>query len=264
MSVKNPLLTLGGCRIATRCVLLSLLGAFVSACAGTAGPSQAINDPDEAHNRQIHEFNKGVDRAILRPASRAYSVLPDPVERGVSNVAGNLDLPGDVVNSLLQGRPVAALENTARFAVNTTIGIGGLFDPARAMGLDGRQTDFGETLHVWGVSEGVYGEVPFLGPKTERDLVGSVVDVAMNPVRMILPTPERTYATAIKAGSKLGDRARYSDTIDSVLYESADSYAQTRLTHLQNRRFALGQNGGADDAFIDPYAADPYEDFDAR
>ena len=263
MNVMNRQTSIGG-RIVPRCALLSCLAAFVSGCAGAADPGVGINDPNEAQNRQIHEFNKAVDRSVLRPASRVYSVLPDPVERGVSNVASNLDLPGDVVNGLLQGRPVAAIQNTARFVVNTTVGIAGLFDPASAIGLNARPTDFGETLHVWGASEGTYGEVPFLGPKTERDLAGTVVDVALNPLRLILPAPERRIALGAKAGATLGDRARYTETLDGVLYESADSYAQTRLLYLQNRRHALGQTGAAGDGFIDPYAADPFEDYDAK
>lgn len=246
--------TLSGPRIAARCAVLACLVALVSACAGTAGPAQGINDPNEAKNREVHEFNKSVDRGIIRPASKVYAVLPDPVERGVSNVAANLDVPGDVVNSLLQGRAGAAVGNTARFVVNTTVGLGGIFDPAGALGIKGRTTDFGETLHVWGAAEGIYGEVPLLGPTTGRDLAGKVVDLALNPVRLILPEPEIYYATGAEAGSKLGDRARYSGSVDSVLYDSADSYAQTRQIYLQTRRSALGQTEGADEGFIDPYS----------
>ena len=112
------------------------------------------------------------------------------MERGIANFAANLDAPGDVLNSLLQGRPAPAAQNTLRFAVNTIFGIGGLFDTATALGLPADPTDFGETLHVWGVGEGNYTEVPFLGPKTERDLVGTVVDIAANPVSLLLPSPE--------------------------------------------------------------------------
>ncbi|WP_096787124.1 VacJ family lipoprotein [Rhodobacter sp. CZR27] len=253
-----------GHRIMARCALLAVLVASVSACAGTAGPTQAINDPDEADNRKIHEFNKSFDRNFVRPLSQGYSRLPDPVERGIDNVAENFDLPKEALNSLLQGRPVAALENTARFAVNSTVGLLGIFDPAGEMGLEGHETDFGETLYVWGAEEGVYGEVPFFGPRTERDVVGEVVDIAMNPLRLIVPSAFGPFGTAAEGASILGERAQYSDTIDSVLYESADSYAQSRLLYLQNRRFELGQTGGADDVYIDPYATDPYEDFDAQ
>lgn len=264
MSVKNRKPRPCGPRIATRFALLAVLGAFVSACAGPAEPTQAINDPDEADNRQIHELNKSFDRTVVRPLSRSYATLPDPVERGIDNVADNFDLPGAALNSLLQGRPGAAVENVARFAVNSTIGLAGIFDPASSMGIEEHETDFGETLYVWGAEEGVYGEVPFFGPRTERDLVGEVVDIALNPLRLIVPSPIGPFGTLAEGASMLGERAQYSDTIDSVLYDSADSYAQTRLLYLQNRRFELGQTGGADDVYIDPYATDPYEDFDAQ
>ena len=240
---------------------LAMLALLLGAC-GPAPVTQGINDPDEARNREIHDFNRGVDRALLRPTANTYStILPEPIERGVSNFAQNLDAPGDVVNNVLQGRPGPALENTLRFAINSTIGIGGLFDPATALGVAGDPTDFGETLHVWGAPEGQYAEVPFMGPTTDRDLVGTIVDVALNPVRLVLPTPESYYATGAKVASRLGDRARYSETFDSVLYDSADSYAQTRLLYLQNRRFELGQGaGGADATFEDPYADQNFED----
>jgi len=239
--------------------------ALVSACGPAVVPS-GINDPNEAQNREIHAFNRSVDKALLRPTANTYSsVLPEPVERGVANFASNLDAPGDVVNNLLQARIGKAAENTLRFAINSTLGIGGLFDPATALGVAGDPTDFGETLHVWGVPEGTYAEVPFMGPTTDRDLVGVIVDVALNPVRLALPSPESHYATGAKVASRLSDRARYGDTVDSILYESADSYAQARLLYLQNRRFQLGQSGsgaraGDSAGFEDPYAdfEDPY------
>ncbi len=255
MSPENPLVSARHRRIILITVCFGLLGA----CAQKQAPS-GITDPMEAQNRQIHAFNLAVDKAILRPASGAYdSVLPRPVEDGIENFADNLDGPSDVVNSILQGRPKNAVENTLRFVLNTTVGIGGLFDPATALGIEGKSTDFGETLHVWGASEGNYVEFPLVGPTTERDLVGTLVDVAINPLRYVLPPREGNIATAAKVASKVGDRARYSDTLDSILYESADSYAQARLLYLQNRRFELGQTSGAqnDEAFLDPYE-DPY------
>lgn len=237
------------------------LALLASACGPAAVPS-GITDPNEAHNREVHAFNRGVDRALLRPTANTYSnILPEPIEDGVSNFAQNLDAPGDVVNNVLQLRLGKAAENTLRFAINSTLGIGGLFDPATAMGVAGDPTDFGETLHVWGAPEGEYAEVPFIGPTTGRDTVGLIVDVALNPVRLALPNPESYYATGAKVASGLSNRARYGDTVDSILYESADSYAQTRLLYLQNRRFELGQTSGdAATGFEDPYAdfEDPY------
>lgn len=251
--------------IAARPVRMAFSLGFLAMAVMSCGPApiaSGINDPDEAKNREIHAFNRSVDKALLRPTANTYSsILPEPVERGVSNFATNLDAPGDVLNNLMQARLGKAAENTLRFAINSTIGIGGLLDPATAMGINGKPTDFGETLHVWGVAEGTYAEVPFVGPTTDRDFVGIIVDVALNPVRLALPDPESYYATGAKVASRLSDRARYGDMVDSVLYESADSYAQARLLYLQNRRFQLG--GGAVDAeagFEDPYAdfEDPY------
>jgi phospholipid-binding lipoprotein MlaA len=236
---------------------MTLAAVLAQAACGPAPAPTGINDPNEAANREVHEVNKAIDRALVGPASNAYgSVIPDPLRQGVQNFAGNLDLPNDVANGFLQGRPGPALENTLRFVVNTTIGIGGLFDPARAMGINGKPTDFGETLHVWGFAEGAYGELPFIGPSTTRDTVGKAVDVALNPLRLVLPTREANAATAAAVASRLGDRFKFDNTVDSILYDSADSYAQTRLLYLQNRRFELGQGTGdstGEEDFFDPY-----------
>lgn len=243
---------------ATKTAGMVLFSLFLTACTAPA-PTDAINDPDEAHNRDIHEFNRGLDKVLFRPASTAYgTIVPMPVQQGVSNFAKNLDLPADVINNVLQARPGNALHNTARFVVNTVVGIGGLFDPAKSIGLAGKKTDFGETLHVWGAGEGTYVEFPAYGPSTERDAIGLIVDFFGNPVSYILPSPERYVGTAAGVGSILSDRNRYSATIDSILYESADSYAQARLLYLQHRRFELGQTAKTnDEAFLDPYE-DPY------
>lgn len=256
--LKTPLLLLR----ALRPVLLLGGVALLAACAGAPGPD-GMNDPYEPTNRKVHEFNRSVDRALLRPVANGYgSVLPQPVQRAVGNVADTLDVPGDIVNNLLQGRIDHVAENTLRLGVNLTAGLLGTIDVATAMGLPDRSTDFGETLHVWGVGEGVYVERPFLGPSTARDATGGLVDLALNPVRLALPQREAVAANSIGLLSLLGDRDQFSDTVDSILYDSADSYAQSRLLYLQNRRFELGQDAApgaaaADDGFIDPYE-DPY------
>lgn len=257
MIVTIPLLSYAPVKICWRRALLAtVVVSTLSGCAPDAAP-QGFKDPNEAANREVHDFNRGVDRVLLRPTSGAYgSVLPEPVKRGVANFASNLDAPGDVANNVLQGRLGNAGQNTLRFAVNTVLGIGGLFDPATAMGIAAKPTDFGETLHRWGAPEGNYVELPLVGPSTERDFIGLIVDVALNPVRLALSQPEAGYATLAKVASSLGVRDRYSETVDSILYDSADSYAQARLLYLQNRRFELGQTAG-DNTFVDPYE-DPY------
>lgn len=235
--------------------LCGIVALALTGCAAPA-PTTAPNDPFEDGNRAIHAFNKGLDRVVARPASKAYvTILPQPVKTGVANFATNLDLPGNVLNGVMQGNAEGATRNTFRFLINSTLGVAGLFDPAKSFGLDQQKTDFGQTLHVWGAGEGPYLELPVLGPRTTRDALGDAVDFVTNPVGKVLPTPESYYAKAAKVGSKLGDRGRYSETIDSILYDSADSYAQARLLYLQNRRFELGQQAaGGEDDFIDPYA----------
>lgn len=224
-----------------------------------AAPPVSDTDPYEAANRRVHAFNQALDRSLIRPASRAVDpVAKSPVGTAIDNVAGNLSMPSVILNKVLQGKAEDAVHNTWRFALNTTLGIGGLFDPAGAMGLTERDADFGGTLHTWGAGEGGFVMLPVLGPSTERDALGMVVDAVTDPVGHMLPKREARWATGIKATSKLVDRSRFGDTVDSILHESADSYAQMRLLYLQNRRFELGQEV-ADDAFIDPYA-DPYGD----
>jgi phospholipid-binding lipoprotein MlaA len=206
----------------------------------------------EQQNRAVHRANVGLDRVIARPVSQAYgAVLPLPVRTGVSNFADNLGTPGLVLNNLMQARIEAATSNAFRFILNTTFGLGGMLDFASAAGIPKDPTDFGETLYVWGVPEGTYTELPVLGPSTSRHVVGRVVDFAINPLNAVTATPESGIITGTRVGARIGDRYRYSDLVDSVLYESADSYAQAKLLYLQNRRFAL--SGAAQVQEFDPY-----------
>ncbi|WP_322867797.1 VacJ family lipoprotein [Aquicoccus sp. G2-2] len=240
----------------------------LAACS-TPGPGQApdgIFDPYEQTNRSNHELNLALDKALIRPTGKGVSsFLPDPIEDSVGYFASNLSLPSTIVNNLLQGDLGGALKNTLRFAVNTTVGFGGLADPAGEFGIYEKKADFGQTLAVWGVPEGAYVELPVLGPSTERDAAGKVVDLFTNPLSYVLDSPEKYVGTVAGLTSKLGDRGRYSETIDSILYESADSYAQARAIYLQNRRYELGEDDGS--AYVDPYDdpyGDPYADPDAQ
>ncbi len=231
------------------------LALLLAGCAQAPAP-QGINDPLEPLNRTTHSLNKALDRAIVSPAADGYGALvPQRLRTGISNVADTLDLPGDVVNHLLQGRVDHAVTNTLRFGMNLTFGLGGTIDFSTAIGLPREDTDFGQTLHVWGVGEGPYFEIPGLGPSTVRDTVGTAVDIVLNPVGNWVSSKDEIGVTAAKLLSRLNDRTRYSSTVDSILYESEDSYAQARLLYLQNRRFELGQTAGdaPDDDFIDPY-----------
>lgn len=212
-------------------------------------PGAEIHDPYEVTNRAWFENNLALDNAVLGETAAPSESAP---RRLVRNFGANLSIPGSVINNLLQFRPDRAIENTLRFAINSTVGIGGLFDPAGRIGLHGRQSDFGETLYVWGVNEGAYVVLPFFGPSTERDAAGMVVDAALDPFRYVLPGREHTATVAARLAARVAERAEYGDLIDANVMQSTDPYAQGRLLFLQARRYYLGEEH--EDAFIDPYA----------
>lgn len=230
----------------------------------------AINDPYEAQNRRVHAFNKALaarlsgpsDEAEEAPAAAAAPGEPIGPGQMLINAGRNLSLPGKAVNGLLQGRPGRAAQNLGRFAINSTVGLGGLFDPAAdSFGVTERDTDFGETLAVWGAPEGAYLELPLIGPSTQRDAAGRVVDLLIDPVNHVLSGRELAAAWGLWIASKAGDRARLAGSVDGVLQQSADSYAQVRLIWLMNRRHELGEERDVFDPYEDePEVIDPYED----
>lgn len=226
-----------------------------------------VFDPYEAHNRKVHESSKRFDTKILRPVALAYAkTVPEPAQILVGNFADNLSVPGAVVSQVLQVDLQGALRNTIRFGLNSTLGFGGIFDVAADFGIEEDDSDFGETLAVWGVPEGAYLELPILGPSTERDAVGVAVDLVLDPLNAI-PRPESYYLKGARIAARVGKRGRFAANVDSILYDSADSYAQARLLYLQKRRFELEQvDKGGDGGEIDPYAElyddeiDPYSE----
>ncbi|MEM9031100.1 MAG: VacJ family lipoprotein [Pseudomonadota bacterium] len=236
------------------------LVALLAACSVPEEPVE-IHDPYEKTNRRIHGFNKGLDSAILRPTSRVYGiVLPQPVRQGVSNFANYIDTPRFILNDIAQGNIDDAGHNFARFVLNTVFGFG-VLDVASSAGVESRRTGFGETLYVWGAREGAYVELPVLGPSNERDAVGQVVDFISNPISGTIDASQEWVPPTANVMDRVGQRYEFGSTIDSLLYESADSYAQTRNLYLQNRRFELGQaDDFAFDPYEDPFFEDPYEE----
>lgn len=264
-----PLHTLIASRLFRTPILLAALALGLSACTTSQDPalrSDGFNDPYEEQNRAIHAFNKSLDKNIVRPVSRGYAVVPYELRDRVNDFSENLQMPGVAINSLLQGDVRGVGLATTRFVVNTTIGFVGFVDAASEFNIPEHTTDFGETLAVWGVGEGAYIEIPLWGPSTQRDAVGLLTDFFTNPLTFftINTSPEQFVPPTARAGAWLNDRDKLSNSIDSVLYESADSYAQARSIYLQNRRFELGQAGaGAEDTYVDPYGdTDPFGDID--
>lgn len=234
-------------------LLCVALVALLAGCAAGGAPEE-ISDPYEANNRAIHKFNRTLDSALLRPASTKYArSAPGPLREGVRNFSNNLSLPGQVVNHLLQFRIEEAGADTFRFLVNTTFGLAGVLDIATEAGIARKPTDFGETLYRWGAGEGAYLELPFLGPSTTRAAIGRVVDTVTDPMNFVLAGSDRVLATGSNLLTRVDDRYEVRNLVDPILYESADSYAQTRLLYLQNRRFQLSGETAPDEF-------DPYED----
>lgn len=237
-----------------------ILALALSGCASLTPVDRiddGVNDPFEAQNRKVHAFNKGLDKTVVKPASSAYAaVAPAPVRAVVSNASRNLSLPATTVNSLLQGDLRGAGIASSRFLLNSTLGLAGLFDPASDLGIPPHETDFGQTLAVWGAPQGAYLELPFFGPSSERAAWGRLVDLVTNPLDYEFDASEKAIKSTAGALSALGSRAKFGSSIDSILYDSADSYAQTRLFYLESRKFQLGsvEPTNADDPYDDPYA----------
>ena len=142
-------------------------------------PSMYSYDPFERVNRRIYKFNAQFDEAIFLPVADTYRRLPSPIRTGVHNFFDNLSEPKSVVNFVLQLRPVFGLRSLGRFVINSTVGVGGLFDVAAHLRLKGYLTGFGATLSIWGMHPGPYLVIPILGPATLRDGVGMVADYAV-------------------------------------------------------------------------------------
>lgn len=236
-----------------RLTVFSILGVILFFLASGKALGGSDNDPLERINRKTHVFNKAIDKNFISPTSMVYSkILPDSLENSVSNFSGNLGLPGKIVNNVLQLDFSAAGKNTARFLINSTVGFLGIFDLASSMGIYNSNTDFGQTLYVWGFSEGFYIELPLFGASNARDGVGRFVDLLLlDPSGYVLKEPEITYRSIAGVGALLRTRQIYGDQIDAVLYESADSYAQNKLIYLQSRRFQLKDD--TNDEYFDPY-----------
>jgi phospholipid-binding lipoprotein MlaA len=251
-------------RPAVRTLLLVALVMLASACVRkeAAGVPDGIVDPYETENRAVHQLNLGLDQYVVRPMSKGYAaVVPDPIEDSVGYFADNLALPGMTLDFLLQARFREAGIAVSRFLINSTVGFAGLANPAsEAFNIPEVDTDFGEVLFSWGMDEGAYLELPVLGPSTQRDAIGVIGNLLTNPLTFAIQNPFANVGIYAEGGRRLTDRARFSDTVDSILYDSADSYAQSRLIYLQNRRFELGDTGAQTDAdpYVDPYS-DPYE-----
>ena len=205
---------------------------FVSSCATVSAPDE--RDPWESFNRSIYSFNDGFDRAIARPVASAYqAVLPDFIETGISNFFSNLGDVVVIVNDVLQFKLVQAAQDFTRLLMNTTFGLLGFFDLASEMEVPKHDEDFGQTLATWGVGDGAYLILPFLGSSSVRDASGLVVDLSfLDPVTYIKDDEVRWSLIALRATDKRADLLSASRIVDK---SGIDPYLFIRTAYYQIR-----------------------------
>lgn len=232
-------------------LILSLMLLVLPSCA-TVEPGQEPNpDPWEAWNRPVSSFNYALDRAILRPLAIGYrTVMPQFGEDAVSRIFGNVGEVNSLVNNLLQGQPKQAGNSTGRFLVNSTLGVGGIFDVASLLGLEKQDPeDFGQTLGVWGVGPGPYFVIPFMGPSTLRDAPSLAVDALLDPVNYI---DEDVIRIPINGVDLIETRA---SLLENERLITGDIYIFIRDVYLQRREFLIKDGELEDDSddFLDDF-----------
>ena len=206
------------------------------------------NECFEDVSRAMFKFNHGLDKVLFKPIAKGYRALPVPVRKATGNVTDNLRSLLTLSNNLLQGEFRAAGNTAGRFAVNTTVGVLGIFDPASALGLEETGIeDFGQTLGVWGADPGCYFVLPVLGPTTARDAIGKVGNIFLDPVYQITHNTEinngvignSTYSEHnyyyYRGTGAVDFRAKNIESFDSLEKNSIDLYASLKSLYLQNR-----------------------------
>ena len=208
-----------------------------------ASADAEVKDCFETINRATFAFNMALDKAIFKPVAKGYRKLPSPIRTGTSNALSNLSNLVTIPNNILQGDLGSAANNTVRFAINTTLGVVGIFDPANSLGFEKREKeDFGQSLGVMGVGEGCYLVLPVLGPSTVRDTIGSLVSMnggdAWHNVTVRNDTQyfkESDYYYS-KAADGVNFRAKNIEAFESIEKNSVDLYATVRSLYLQDRK----------------------------
>jgi phospholipid-binding lipoprotein MlaA len=209
----------------------------ITGCATSKLTPSHPQDPYESFNRKVFAFNMAVDRAFFRPVAKAYdTVLPWPVKKGVRNFFGNIGDVTSVANEVLQLHFAQVIADLARIVINTTVGIGGLFDVASSLGLEKDKEDFGLTLASWGSKDTPYIILPFFGPNTLRDLVGMPVDYFLFS---IWPYIKWDALRLGLQGTSLVQRRASLLPGDDIVDEAFDPYIFVRDAYLQRRAYLV-------------------------
>ncbi len=221
---------------------LSLVALCVAAPVNALA-QDAVYDPWEGTNRNLFAAHEAIDKAVVEPVARGYRAITNrPIRSGVTNFLRNLRAPVIFANDLLQGEVERAGVTAARFGVNSTVGLLGVFDTANHMGLEFHDEDFGQTLAVWGVSEGPFIWVPVMGPTNLRDSAGRFVDSALNPLTWAEFDGDDTFRTTRGVMTGVSTRESLLDTVDGIRSDSLDPYVTFRSSYDLLRASAI-ENG---------------------
>ena len=209
---------------------------------GNGNGNIEVKDCFEKINRGVFAFNQGLDKVIFKPLAKGYRIFPQPIRSGTSNALSNLGNMVTIPNNILQGQFKNAGINSARFLINSTLGIAGVFDVASYYGLKKKdKEDYGQTLGVWGAGPGCYFVLPVLGPTTVRDTVGSVINIMGGDAWYNITVANNTqhfedsdyYISRLMQG--IDFRAKNLESFDSLENSSVDLYASVRSLYLQDR-----------------------------
>ena len=225
------------------------LGLVLGACSTPSPESLAQNDPWEKTNRDVFDFDVKLDHVVLRPVTKGYrAVVPEFARDGVHNFVTNLNSPTILANDVLQGNGDKAANTFGRIVINSTVGIGGLIDVASKVGIPYHENDFGITLGKAGVAEGSYLVLPFAGPKPPRDLVGTGVDVAFDPLTYAQFHGDDTWMVVRFGIGTLDASNSRLDAVETIERSSIDFYATTRNLYRQSRNAKINEgSAGTDD-----------------
>ncbi len=227
-----------------------LLACALAGCAAASPEALAANDPYEPANRQIFALNRQLDRAFFIPTVQRYLSLPDGVRASLHNVLRNLAAPTIFLNDMLQAQPARAGHTMFRFVINSSVGLGGLFDPAAPAGLPYHGEDFGQTLAVWGAGEGPYLMLPLLGPSNPRDAVGLATDTfILDPTNYIRLKGHFWWDGGRQYVNYLDLRSQTFETLQGIERSSVDYYAALRNLYRQSRNADIrdGAPAGAEE-----------------
>jgi len=219
----------------------------------------ATNDPLEPTNRVFYVINDGLDTVILRPLAIAYTyVVPDVVRSHTHNVLSNLSMPVSLFNDMLQARSRRAGDSLMRLLVNSTLGIGGVFDVATGWGWPRHDSDAGMTLAMWGLPEGPFLFLPVLGPSSPRDATGFASDIAMDPLTWVGQGEVVSVLGWTRYSlSAIDTRAGLLDDLDKIKGQALDPYATIRSLYQQHRQSQIEDARSDDRATVPAWFAQP-------